>query len=303
MFRYSVSEKYGAELIDLAADKISAFTQKADSANKPVSPKFVSKPNASKFPGGESDPDYIAAYEAYLQYKEANADYIVARYAFEGEKHYLSALKSIVEAAPDFAYLYNLELASIAAKRSFSANGDTSKIAEAVAVYNGLTDIQKVWLESADNAVLGEKTVAAETDFGTEYGYIYYQLPNLVDFCKSMEFYYTVKDFEAVIASICEPYTNQDIAKAKEAYNNVPKSLQTAIAPDATVKYKEILAAVGPDDASDAEPDLSAYPATDVSFADISEKNAKMLANAAIEVALRAAGVSDTKELINTKVI
>ena len=303
LFRNSVSEKYGAELVDLAADKISAVTQKADDANKPVAPKSVSKPNPSKFPGGESDLDYIAAYEAYLQYKEAYADYIVAKYAFEGEKHYLPALKQVVDAASDFAYLYDIEVASIAAKRSFNADGDTSKIAEAVAIYNGLTDMQKAWLESVDNYVFGEKKVSAETDFGTEYGYSYYQLPNLIDFCKSMEFYYTVKDFEAVIDSISEPYTNQDIAKAKEAYNNIPKSLQSAIAPEATVKYKEILAAVGPDDASDEEPDLGAYPATDVSFADISKANAEMLANATIEVVLSAAGVSDTKELINTKVL
>ncbi|MGN1348498.1 MAG: hypothetical protein ACI4VI_06095, partial [Acutalibacteraceae bacterium] len=88
-----------------------------------------------------------------------------------------------------------------------------------------------------------------------------------------------------------------------EAYNNIPKSLQSAIAPEATVKYKEILASVGPDDASDEEPDLGAYPATDVNFNDISEKNARMLADATVELVLKAAGVSNTKELINTKVL
>ncbi|MGN1348682.1 MAG: hypothetical protein ACI4VI_07035, partial [Acutalibacteraceae bacterium] len=199
LFRYSISEKYGAELIDLAADKISTVTQNADSANKPVAPKSVSKPNPSKFPGGESDPNYIAAYEAYLQYKEAYADYIVARYAFEGEKHYLPALKKVVTASPEFAYLYDIEVSSIAAKRSFNADGDTSDIAQAVAIYNALSDIQKLWIESIDNYVFGERKITAETDFGIEYGYTYYKASGLVDFCKSMEFYYTVKDFEAVI--------------------------------------------------------------------------------------------------------
>lgn len=71
-FRYAVyDDKYGAELIFLAADKLSSVTEKADSTNKPASPKSVSKPNASKFELGEADPEYIAAYQNYLAYKEA----------------------------------------------------------------------------------------------------------------------------------------------------------------------------------------------------------------------------------------
>lgn len=303
-FRYSVwNNKYGAELIFVAADKLSSVTEKADSANKPVSPKSVSKPSASKFELGEADPGYIAAYQNYLAYKEAQAQYYADLYAFEFEKHYLPHIKVLTEACPYFSFVYDICKNTVEAKRNFNENADTAKISEVMAVYNTLSDSQKGWFEAVDGTAFAEKVESKVTELGVEYTYKSYKTPALIDFCVSMEFYQTLKDFENLVNAMELPYTNSDIAAAKAAYNAVPEALRATIDADAEAKYKEILAAIGPDDASDAQPDLSVYPETEVSFREISEKDAEMLANATIEVILEAVGASDIKSLINSKII
>lgn len=304
-FRYSVwNNKYGAELIFTAADKLSSVTEKADSANKPASPKSVSKPNASKFELGENDPEYIAAYQNYLAYKEAQAQYYADLYAFEFEKHYLPHLKVLTDACPYFSFVYDICKNTVEAKRNFNENSDTAKITEVMAVYNTLSPAQIGWFEAVDGtAAFAEKAVSNVTDLGTEYTYKRYKTVELIDFCVSMEFYHTIQAFNDAVAAADQPYTNADIAAVKLAYNAIPESLQSTIDGAVMAKYKEILAAVGPDDASDEQPDLGAYPETQVSFKDISQENAEMLAEAVIEVILNAADVSDVKELVNTKLI
>lgn len=301
-FRYSASEKYGVELLDVAADKIASITQSADSANKPSSPKSVSKPSVSKYEG-EDDPAYIAAYQAYLAYKEAQADYNVERYEFEFEKHYLSALKSLTDAVPYFSFVYDIAMNSIAAKRNFNENSDTSKITEVLAVYNTLTPAQKSWFESIDGYAFAEKAISVENDLGIEYKYNSLKITDLLEFCTSMEFFYTIQDFEEVIASIESPYTNADIATAKAAYSAIPESILASVSEEAIAKYKEILAAVGPDESSDAQPDLSGFVETEVSFKGISEKKAQDLADSLVNIILQATGSSDVKSLVNNKIL
>ncbi len=304
-FRYSVwNDKYGAELIFIAADKLSSVTEKADSANKPSKPKSVSKPNASKFELGEEDPAYIAAYQAYIDYKEAEAEYYEDLYEFEFEKHYLPHLKVLTEACPYFSFVYDICKNTIEAKRNFNENSDTDKIAEVMAVYNTLTPAQIKWFEAVDGtAAFAEKSVNKVTELGTEYTYKTHKIVSLIDFCVSMEFFYTIKDFEDVINGISLPYTNSDIAAAKAAYSAIPESIVNTVEADVLAKYKEILASVGPDDAADNEPDLGDYPETDVSYKGISEKDAEMLADATIEVILNVAGVSDFRKFIDSKVL
>ena len=145
-FRYSVAEKYGVELLDAAADKISSLTQKADSANKPSSPKSFSKPNVNNF-DGENDSAYIEAYQKYLAYKEAQADYNIAKCEYEFSKHYLSALETLTQAVPYFSFVYDICKNAVDAKRNFNENGDTAKITEVMNIYNILTPAQKTWFE------------------------------------------------------------------------------------------------------------------------------------------------------------
>lgn len=302
-FDYNFAEAYGGKLFDSLAEKISSYTQKIDAANKPAMPKYVSKPNASKFAEGENDPEYIAAFEKYLAYKDASADYNVAKYKFETEKHYLPALKSIVEAVPQFEYLYDFAVLAIEAKREHTANGSMVKINDFLEKYAALSESEKVWLNAVDNNLLAERTITAETELGIEYNYATYKLSNLIEFFDNLKYVSLVKDFEAVIASLSEPYNNETIRIAKEAYNKIPSTLTGTIDKDILAKYREILAVIQPDESVDNEIDLGAYKQTEVSFTNISEDNAEELANVVIDLVLKAAGVSDTKELISEKVL
>lgn len=297
MFRDAAKVASGSALIHSIANKLSGYTQKADAANKPVSPKYVSKPNVNKFEG-EDDPKYIEAYKNYLAYKEAQADYYVANYEFEGEKHYLPALAKTVEAVPEFKYVYNLASAVIAAKREFSATKNTEAAKTAAALYNNLSEIQKAWIDSFSNNILGEKTVYTETNLGIEYTYDYFKLSELVAFCVSMEHYDKIAAFEKTVADVTEPYTNEDITVVKAAYNDIPSSLKNAVNNDTMAKYRDILAAVGPDTPSDENPKLDDYNVTPMPKTYLTEKSAETLADATVDLILGATGASDAKTLI-----
>lgn len=287
----------GSKLIDLIANKLSSATQKADAANKPSSPKYVSKPILSKFEG-EDDPKYIEAYKKYLSYKEANADYYVARYEFEGEKHYFAALEKTVAAVPAFKYVYDLAVSSIAAKREFNKTNDTAAVKSAATLYNSLTEQQKTWLDSFGNSVFAEKVINTETPFGPEYNYKYYKITGLAEFCVSMEFYGKLTEFEETVAAVTEPYTNDDIAAVKAAYNAIPASLQSSVSADTMTKYRSILASVTPDKSSDEKPDLSSYAVSQTPETYLTEKYAETLADTTVELILNAAGASDAYSLI-----
>ena len=302
-FSKTASAKEGASLIDLAAKKISAVTQSSDTANKPVMPKSVSKPRPNKYSGGESDPDYIADYKAYLAYKDAYADYTVAINAFSGEKHYLSALKMITETIPEFSYMYEIAVAALAGKRSYNETGDVAKSAEVSKIYDSIDDTQKTWLEALSVVCYAEKNISAETELGIEYGYTSYKIKALADFCDGLRNLDKLYAYENLVAATEAPYTNADIEAVKAAYEAIPGGILSLVNKDITAKYKNILAAIRPDEVSEEQPDLSAYKVTDVSYSNISEENAKELANIVIDLALKAAGVSDAKELINTKVL
>lgn len=298
-FRYSVyNDKYGAELIFYAADKLSSVTEKADSANKPVSPKSVSKPSMS-----ESDPAYAEAYQKYLAYKEAQAQYYEDLYAFEFEKHYLPHVKVLTEACPYFTFVYDICKNTIEAKRNFNENGDTAKINEVMAVYNTLSDSQKGWFAAVDGTYMfAEKVENKVSDYGVEYTYKRYKTVELIDFCVSMEFYYTVKNFSDTVASIELPCNNADIEKAKAAYNEIPASLITSIPAEAAAKYEEILACAGPDTAVDNEPELDAYIETDIPY-DISGNKAESLVNSIFDIVLDVTKTESFRTVIDTNIL
>ena len=88
-----------------------------------------------------------------------------------------------------------------------------------------------------------------------------------------------VKPFLDLMDSVTEPYTNADIAAAKEAYAAVDSTAWSLLSrqdPDtvgaAMETYRAVLAAVGPDEQTDNEVDLSAYPAADPGSVKASEK-------------------------------
>ena len=307
----AVTEKTGAKILETAASKISTYTQKADAANAPKSPsstdynKMTAAPKASKYTNGENDDNYIADYKYYLAYKEAQTDYYVKKSVFESEKHYLGALKEITAVATDFSYITDYISDAIEAKRNFDTNKDSAKINETLNLYNSLTKAQQDSLDSFLNLKKNfycEKSVKETTSYGNLYTYTNMTLAKLKEFCESMKEYYTVQNFEKVIADITEPYTSKDIAAAKEAYEAVDSALKSSISADTTTKYKQILAAAGPDERSEEKPDTSTYTVTNVSYDAVSQKNAEKISEFIVDLILEKAGVSDTNELVYGKI-
>ncbi len=308
VLRNAVTESTGAKILETAVSSISTYTKKADAANAPTSPNkkdynnMSSAPNASKYPNGENDENYIADYKYYLDFKEAQVDYNVENSVFNNEKHYLGALKEITAVATDFSYISNFITDVIEAKRNFDTSKDSAKINEALNFYNSLTNTQQKSFDAFLKVKFYcEKSVKETTNYGNLYTYSNKSLSDLYTFCTSMKNYYTIQNFEKVIASITEPYTNKDIVAAKEAYEAVDAALKSSISAETTAKYKEILAAAGPDERSEEKPDTSAYAVTNVSYNAVSQKNAEKISEFIVNLILEKVGVSDTNELVYGK--
>lgn len=62
--------------------------------------------------------------------------------------------------------------------------------------------------------------------------------------CVDIGEYDKLSAFVAVIKEIEEPYNNEDIQKAKEAYENVPSGLQSFVSAEIQAKYEAILACI-----------------------------------------------------------
>ena len=301
-FSKEIAKENGGAFVNTLANKISTFTMAQDEANKPAEVKDGSRPYSWKYPGGESDPDYIAAYEKYLVERKAYSEYMIKKCAFEGEKHYLGALKTIANVVPGFAYVYDIAVAAIDARRAYNETGDITVNAEVKKIYSTLSSEQKAWLAAFSKSVLCEIKVSS-TSYGDEYGYNTYKINDLVNFCIDLDGLPAVEEFEKLVASIEKPYTNADIDAVKAAKAKIPSSFEDLVSRETNSKYSDILAAIQPDEISEEQPDLTSYKATDVSYSNISESNAKELANIVIDLVLKAAGVSDAKEFVNTKIL
>lgn len=299
-FEKKASDKEGGKLLDIAAEKIAAVTMKSDTANKPAQPKYVSKPNPKKFADGENDPAYIAAYIEYLEYTKASSEYNAAKNAYETEKHYLGALKTMADVNGATAYAYETTKAALEGLKAFLETGST-EAKEFRKVYATLTEAQTYWLVSLDNYGYSQ-VLATDTEHGKLYSNKNYKLCDAVTFCANFDNLPRVDEFEAVVDEIALPYTNADIAKVKKAHDAVPSDYLAFVSDETNTKYKAILAAADKDVPSTEEPDLGAYNETQVSYKDISKENASLLADNIIALALKAAGVSDARELVNTKI-
>lgn len=200
-------------------------------------------------------------------------------------EYYLAALKAIGEANAEASYAYNAATAALAAFKIYLENGTTEskKFKE---TYNRLTANQKIWLDALDDCSFSN-----------------YKLNVVISFVANFDEYYRIDEYKSALENATEPYTNKVIEGVKKAYNSVPKVYRDLKLVEQNSKYKTILRAAGKDTPSTEQPDLSAYKETDVSYKYISENDASMLADVLVDLVLTAAGVSDAKELVNTKIL
>lgn len=200
-------------------------------------------------------------------------------------ENYLAALKAMGKANAEAQYAYSAATAALDAFKIYLSDG-TTESKEFKETYDSLTANQKIWLDALDGS-----------------GFSTYNLNVVISFVANFDEYYRIDEYKSALENATEPYTNKIIEGVKKAYNSVPKVYRDLKLVEQDSKYKTILRAVGKDTPSTEQPDLSSYKETDVSYKYISESDASMLADVLVDLVLTAAGVSDAKELVNTKIL
>lgn len=248
---YNIMTAYGKEAV-----KADPFTE--------TSPAKVSKPNekdTEKYPGGKEDPQYIADFAVYMENQMAIAEYN-CRKANHTTKYELEAFDKIAAVAPEYAAIVKLMKDSMSAVDAFAASSaNLAPAKKVVADFEKLNAYQQKFITDC-GIVLRTVPNPYATSVSTtkkQAGALYLQCADIAQYDKFTAFL-------AVIDSIDEPYTNEDIVRAKDAYNEVPSSLRANIPEEVNAKYKAILASIAPDRPSLDEPVLAVFKKTVVTY-------------------------------------
>lgn len=259
-----IMDAYGKELD--ASDK---FTEPA-----PEKPKKPSKPNKwddKKYPQGENDPAYIAdmaeytdvLLPAYMQKQEPYAKW-EARKNNYSIQHKMEGLDKLAAVAPEYAPIAKLMKDSVAAVEAFEqSSANLAPAKKVVADYEKMTPYQQAFVRNNGIYVL---YVATINSLGDNWSTSSKTASSMYTQCADIAQYDKLTAFIAVIDSITEPYDNEDIVRAKDAYNEVPSGLRGNIPEEINEKYKAILASIAPDRPSLDEPDLAVFKKTVVTY-------------------------------------
>lgn len=259
-----IMDAYGKELD--ASDK---FTEPA-----PEKPKKPSKPNKwddKKYPQGENDPAYIAdmaeytdvLLPAYMQKQEPYAKW-EARKNNYSIQHKMEGLDKLAAVAPEYAPIAKLMKDSVAAVEAFEqSSANLAPAKKVVADYEKMTPYQQAFVRNNGIYVL---YVASINSSGDNWSTSSKTASSMYTQCADIAQYDKLTAFIAVIDSITEPYDNEDIVRAKDAYNEVPSGLRGNIPEEINEKYKAILASIAPDRPSLDEPDLAVFKKTVVTY-------------------------------------
>ena len=259
-----IMDAYGKELD--ASDK---FTEPA-----PEKPKKPSKPNKwddKKYPQGENDPAYIAdmaeytdvLLPAYMQKQEPYAKW-EARKNNYSIQHKMEGLDKLAAVAPEYAPIAKLMKDSVAAVEAFEqSSANLAPAKKVVADYEKMTPYQQAFVRNNGIYVL---YVATINSLGDNWSTSSKTASSMYTQCADIAQYDKLTAFIAVIDSITEPYDNEDIVRAKDAYNEVPSGLRANIPEEINEKYKAILASIAPDRPSLDEPDLAVFKKTVVTY-------------------------------------
>lgn len=244
----TIMQAYGKE-----ADKADPFTEK--------SPSKVTKPNDKNYAGGKQDPQYVADFAAYMNNQMLIAEYN-SRKANHTTNHELEGLNKIASVAPEYAPIAKLIKDSMAAVDAFEES--TANLAPAkkvVADFEKLTAYQQKFITDG-----GLKVRTVPNPSATSVGTTTKTTNTIYQQCTDIAQYDKFTAFIAVMDSIQEPYTREDITRAKEAYNEIPTSLHANVPEDVLAKYKAVMASIAPDVPSLDEPDLAIFKKTVVPY-------------------------------------
>lgn len=259
-----IMDAYGKELD--ASDK---FSEPAP--EKPKKPSKPSQFDKKKYPQGADDPAFIADMKeytevllpAYMQKQEPYAKW-EARKNNHTVQHKMEGLDKIAAVAPEYAPIARLIKDSLTAVDAFEASSaNLAPAKKVVANFEKMTAYQQTFVQRNSIQVRCTANINSSADNWTT---SYKTAPNMYTQCADIAQYDKLTAFIAVIDSINEPYQNEDIVRAKDAYNEVPSGLRANIPEEISAKYKAILASIAPDRPSLDEPDLAVFKKTVVTY-------------------------------------
>lgn len=227
-----------------------------------TAPTVPSKPNKNDYSLGEDDPAYIEAYNTYMAGSKAKAEYDCRKNMHTAACN-IKGVQKAEGAASEFAGLADFMNAAVAAVQAFDQ--DSSQLAPAKAVRSTFGKMN-VYLQTVilNNTTI--KVYCEPKEYSTYWSTSQKSTKDVYNQCVDIGEYDKLSAFVAVIKEIEEPYNNEDIQKAKEAYENVPSGLQSFVPAEIQAKYEAILACIGPDLPSFETPDLSIFKKTTVTY-------------------------------------
>lgn len=219
----------------------------------------------------ENDPAYIkdmAEYTdvllpAYLEKQEPYAKW-EARKNNHSIQHKMEGLDKLAAAASEYAPIAKMMKDALAAVEAFEeSSANIAPAKKVVADFEKMTPYQQAFTK---NNSINVRSVASMNSSGDNWSTSSQSASKMYTQCVDIAQYDKLTAFIAVIDSITEPYRNEDIVRAKDAYNEVPSGLQASIPAEILAKYKAILASIAPDTPSLEKPDLSVFKKTVVTY-------------------------------------
>ena len=227
---------------------------------KPKNPGSAPKP--SKYEQGENDPAYIADFNEWLKKSEEYSTAYANEYTHKGNL-YIEALNWAASSDSLYKAATDAIVALKNAKAAFDS-GDpaaTAAASSAVALYNAMSEADKNFFNDISYTFYG-----APVNKVTSWGYKSYNSSSLYEACVDIGNAIYVDRFVETVAKITEPYERADIDAVKAAYALVPETLKGTIPEETLLKYKAILACIGPDEPTGEMPNLKDYKSTKVKY-------------------------------------
>lgn len=260
-FYYTIISSYSGKSFTTLAIAIGKDIAKENPFTE-TSPESISKPNAKDYADGENDPEYIKAFEAYMNNKKEIAEYN-CRKANHQSAAELQGMKKVADSVESYRQVVSFIEKSIAAKDAFDADTTkTSAAKEAIAEFDKMPQVYQAII--LNNTSIKLRTIPTKSS--SSWSTSSCSFKTFYTYCVDIGSYDTVTAFYAVLDSINAPYTNDDITKVKDAYVNIPETLKDMISENAKQKYNDILASIAPDAPSFVPADLSVYQKTTVTY-------------------------------------
>lgn len=237
-------------------ESLNPFTEK--------SPSYVSKPNPDKFPGGETDPDYIAALEKYNQYLADKAAYDERKAAAESVWHD-TARKFIKDVDAIANAVINDTEALFAVLTAYEA--DPSQI--------NLDALSEAFAKTQEYNAVYAKYLSNNTSVKYLYGKELVGSKDIVAAAKAILGRPLLDAFIEAVNSVTEPYTREDVQKVIDAYNAVFSESYSQIPAEVMDKFEDMVANMP---ASEEKPILPEWTRPDLKYpAQVGEKRTELL--------------------------